>query len=67
MSAQTVNPDALMAVLKPELEKLCRNAPLFGDLVLRASLHEGDIGRIVLGIETARKIAPRSTREGSKL
>lgn len=64
MSALTVNADALMIVLKPELEKLCRNAPLFGDLVLRASLHDGDIGRIVLGIETARKIAPRFSRDG---
>jgi hypothetical protein len=67
MSAPTVNADALIAVLKPELEKLCRNAPLFGDLVLRASMHDGEIGRIVLGIETARKIPPRAIREGSRL
>jgi len=64
MSAQTLNADALFIVLKPELEKLCRSAPLFGDLILRASIHDGDVGRIVLGIETARKIAPRSSREG---
>ena len=62
MSAQTVNPDALFAVLKPELEKLCRNAPLFGELTLRASVHDGDVGRVTLGIETARKITPRTGR-----
>lgn len=66
MSAPTVNADALVAVLKPELEKLCRNAPLFGDLILRASLHDGEIGRIVLGIETARKIPARAIREGGR-
>jgi len=64
MSARTVNADALFAVLKPELEKLCHDAPPFGDLILRASLHDGDIGRITLGIESARKIMPRSAREG---
>lgn len=66
MSASTVNADALFAVLKPELEKLCRNAPQYGDLVLRASMHDGDIGRITLGIETARKIAPHAIREGGR-
>jgi len=65
MSAPTVNTDALIAVLKPELEKLCRNSPQFGVLVLRADIHDGDVGRISLGIEVARKITPRSTREGS--
>lgn len=62
MSAQTVNPDALLAVLYPELEKLCKNAPLHGEIILRASIHDGDIGRVTLGIETSRKIAPRWTR-----
>ena len=66
MSAPTVNADALFAVLKPELDKLCRNAPLFGDLVLRASMHDGEVGRIVLGIETARKIPARAIREGGR-
>jgi len=66
MCAQTVNTDALFAVLKPELEKLCHDAPLFGDVILRASIHDGDIGRIILGIESARKIAPRLFREGGQ-
>jgi hypothetical protein len=67
MSAQTVNADALMAVLKPELERLCRNAPQFGEITLKASIHDGDCGRISLGIETARKIMPHATREGGRL
>lgn len=62
MSAPTVNPDALETVLLPELKKLCRNAPEFGELILRASVHDGDIGRVTLGIETARKIAGRPGR-----
>lgn len=64
MSAQTVNPDALMAVLHPELIKLCKNAPQFGRIVLTADIHDWDIGRISLGIEAARRIAPRPSREG---
>ena len=64
MSAPTVNTDALIAVLKPELEKLCHNAPLFGKITLTADLHDGDIGRVTLGIETARKIPPRVMRTG---
>jgi len=67
MSALTANADALMAVLKPELERLCRNAPQFGEITLKASIHDGDIGRMSLGIETARKVAPHSAREGGRL
>lgn len=64
MSVQAVKADALIAILKPELDRLCLNAPLYGDLILRASLHDGDIGRIILGIESSRKILPRAQREG---
>jgi len=67
MSALTANADALMAVLKPELERLCRNAPPFGEITLKASIHDGDVGRVSLGIEEARSIAPRSGREGGRL
>jgi hypothetical protein len=62
MNAHTVNPDALFAILKPELERLCRNAPLFGELTLRARVHDGDVGSVSLGIETTRKIATRVVR-----
>lgn len=66
MSAHTANADALEAVLIPELRKLCANAPEFGELILRASIHSGDVGRVSLGIETARKIAARPVREVAK-
>ena len=66
MSALTANADALIAVLKPELEKLCRNAPTFGEISLTASIHDGDVARISLGIETARKVAPRAVRGGAQ-
>jgi hypothetical protein len=62
MSAPTVNSDALLAVLLPELEKLCKNAPQFGSISLRADIHDGDAGRVATAIEISRKIAPRATR-----
>lgn len=66
MSAQTYNPDALLSILVPELERLCKNAPQYGVLSLRVDLHDFGIGRISLGIETSRKIAPRAEREGGR-
>lgn len=59
MGAPTSNVDALMEVLKPELEKLCRNCPPFGRLTMAVDIHDSQAGRITLGIETARKIASR--------
>jgi hypothetical protein len=64
MSALTNTTDALVQVLLPELERLCRNAPQFGSINLRADLHDFGIGRVVLGIETSRRILPRAQREG---
>ena len=64
MSALTNNLDALTTVLIPELEKLCRSAPQYGSISLRADLHDFGVGRVVLGIETSRKILPRTQREG---
>ena len=65
MSAQTDRTDALMAVLIPEVRRLAENVPAFGELVLRANIHDYDVGRISLGIETSRRIAPRSNRGGA--
>lgn len=62
MSAPIVNEDALFAVLKPELEKLCKNSPRFGALTLRAEIHYGAVGNVSLGIETTCKIAKQSSR-----
>jgi hypothetical protein len=62
MSAPTVYADALFAGLMPELEKLCKNAPLFGKITFAADIHDGDIGRVSVAIETSRKIASRATR-----
>jgi hypothetical protein len=66
MSAQTDRTDALMALLIPEVRKLAENAPAFGELVLRANIHDYDVGRISLGIETSRRIGSRSNRGGSR-
>jgi len=65
MITPTVSTDALLNVLRPELERLCRNAPLFGSISLRAEIHDGDVGRIAVGIEASRKILSRSTRQQS--
>jgi len=62
MSAPTANVDALRAVLRDEIEKLVKVSPDFGALTLRAEIHDGAIGRVSLGVETARKIAPRPNR-----
>ena len=66
MSAPNVNADALFAILKPELEKLCENAPQFGVITLRADIHDGDVGRTSFGIETTRKIASKAARGGGR-
>lgn len=66
MSAQTDRTDALMSVLIPEVRKLAENVPAFGELILRASVHDYDVGRISLGIETSRRIGSRSNRGGSQ-
>ncbi|OQB98781.1 MAG: hypothetical protein BWX81_00209 [Spirochaetes bacterium ADurb.Bin110] len=66
MSAQTVNSDALISVLLPELRKLCSNAPQFGEISLSATIHDGDVGRISIGIQTTRKIATPSLRGGNR-
>jgi hypothetical protein len=64
MPAPTATPDAdtLFRLLEPELKKLCRNAAPFCELTLKATLHDGDVGRIALGIETSRKVTPRADR-----
>lgn len=64
MSALTNTTDALVKVLLPELERLCRNAPQYGQISLRADLHDFGVGRVILGIETSRRILPRAQREG---
>lgn len=64
MSALTVDTDALISVLLPELKKLCLNAPQFGEITLRATIHDGAIGRVSFGIETTRKIVSQKARGG---
>jgi len=59
MSGPTAKAEALRAVLHHELEKLIRECPEFGSLVLRAEVHGGVVGRVSLGIETTRKFATR--------
>jgi len=62
MSAPTTKVDALFAVLKPELERLCQNAPQYGEISLNAAIHDGAVGRVSLGIEVSKRILPHSER-----
>ena len=67
MNPPTIDADALFAILKPEVEKLCYNAPLFGEITLKATIHQGNIAKISTGIEISCKIDPRLlNREGRK-
>jgi hypothetical protein len=58
MNTPRANPKALMEVLTPELMKLCKGAPAFGELTLRVILADGMVGRVCLGVEISRKIEP---------
>jgi hypothetical protein len=64
--APTASADAkasrLLEVLRPYLLQLLRDAPDFGEVSLAATLHDGDIGRVRLGAEVARVVAPRAER-----
>ena len=64
MSTLTVNADALLALLQPELEHLCKSAPRYGVISIQATIHDGDVGRVSLGVEIARNISPRVARKG---
>ena len=58
MRVANVDAGKLMDALLPELEKLCKNAPRYGEVALRAVLADGKVGRICLGVEVLRKIEP---------
>lgn len=64
--APTASADAkaerLLAVLLPYLRQLLRDAPDHGEISLAAVLHDGDIGRVRLGAEVSRIVAPRADR-----
>ena len=66
--APTANADAkatrLLETLKPYLLQLLRDAPDHGEISLKAVLHDGDIGRVCLGAEISRMVAPRANRGG---
>lgn len=67
MSALTANAEALMSVLLPELKKLCINAPQFGEIFLRAKIHDGDVGLVSTAVEFTRKISPKARGDGGVL
>jgi hypothetical protein len=53
------NAEAIIAVLLPELEKLARNSPQYGELTMRVKISDYQVGTISLGIETSRKITAK--------
>jgi hypothetical protein len=54
--------ERLLTVLLPYLRQLLRDAPDHGEISLSAVLHDGDIGRVRLGAEVSRMVAPRMDR-----
>jgi hypothetical protein len=64
--AATLDRDAkaehLLNVLIPYLRQLCRDAPEHGEISLAAVIHDNDIGRVRLGAEVSRVVAPRADR-----
>ena len=66
MPAPTVTTDEkanrLFDILKPYLLALCKDAPGFGEISISATLHDGDIGRVRIGAEVSRTVAPRGER-----
>jgi hypothetical protein len=57
--------ERLLNVLLPYLRQLLRDAPDHGEISLSAVLHDGDIGRVRLGAEVSRVVAPRADRGGT--
>ena len=49
----------LFEQVKPELLKVLRNAPEFGSCGIDIVLHQGEITRLLVRAEVARKIQPR--------
>ena len=66
MNTPTVKTDAkterLYNVLKPYLLQLLRDAPAYGEISLKAVMHDNDIGRVSLGAEVTRNVVDRSSR-----
>jgi hypothetical protein len=54
--------EKLLSIILPHLKQLCRDAPEHGEITITAIIHDGDIGRIRVGAEVSRAIAPRSGR-----
>jgi hypothetical protein len=56
MIAPTEQAEAVMKTLLPELKKLARNIPAYGEISLKAKIADYKIGTISLGIDTSRRI-----------
>jgi hypothetical protein len=48
--------------LEPFILQLLRDAPEHGEISISAVIHDGDIGRVRLGAEVSRMVAPRADR-----
>jgi len=64
--AATENADARTArlekAIRPYLLQLLRDAPEYGSISISCALHSGEVGRVSLGAEITKQIAPRSDR-----
>lgn len=62
MSMPNIYTDTIFAALKPELEKLCKNASRFGGLTLQADIHNGKVCRVRISVDTTYKIDSQVAR-----
>jgi len=52
----------LESVLLPYLRQLLKDAPSYGELSLSCVIHDNEIGRVKMGAEVTRAVAPRADR-----
>jgi excisionase family DNA binding protein len=50
--------DKLLPIITPYLMQLLADAPEFGEITFSASMHQGSIGRVRVGIEVSRAVLP---------
>ncbi len=66
MQSRTDASDLLISKLAPVLTGLCDNSPKFGQLVLIAEIHDGQLVALEAGSREKFKIAPANTAETSR-
>lgn len=62
MNGATDRGAAILDSLLPELRKLFKDIPQFGELTFTACFYEGEVVRIEQGATISRKLPPKAAR-----